>query len=52
MMLGSLVMRQGTLYRDIDTEVDKLLSETPSADPVETYMPCLSGCVVKRAQAG
>lgn len=52
MMLGSLIMRQGTLYRDIDTDVETLLSETPSADPVENYMPMPFGMRSQAAQAG
>lgn len=53
MMLGSLIMRQGTLYRDIDTDVETLMSETPSSDPVESYMPMPFGIRSQQAaQAG
>lgn len=50
MMLGATVMREGTLYRDVDTPVETLLSETPSAAPVPSAMPAgLGGMMSQRA---
>jgi hypothetical protein len=48
MMLGSTVMREGTLFRDIDTPIETLASETPSAAPVPSAVPAHIGNMMKR----
>ena len=39
MMLGMTVMREGTLYRDIEMSVEELLQTNPPADPVPHMVP-------------
>ncbi len=48
MMLGSTLMREGTLYRDIDTPVETLASETPTAAPVPSAVPANIGNMMQR----
>lgn len=39
MMLGMTLMREGTLYRDIDMPVEELLTQNPPAEPVPHLVP-------------
>lgn len=48
MMLGSTLMREGTLYRDVDTPVETLLNETPSSAPVPSAVPANIGNMMQR----
>ena len=48
LMLGSTMMREGTIFRDVDTDVATLLSETPSADPVPSAVPAHIGAMMQR----
>lgn len=48
-MLGMLVMREGTLYRDIDLSVEELLQTNPSADPVPHMVPSTLGLAGRTA---
>jgi len=52
MMLGMTLMREGTLYRDIEMSVEELLATNPSADPVPHMVPMnlgLGGMMARQA---
>lgn len=52
MMLGGTVMREGTLYRDVDMSVDELLQTNPPAEPVPDKVPAMIGMTGMMARQG
>lgn len=51
MMLGATLMREGTLYRDLDTPMETLMTETPTATPVPEAAPAGLGMMPQRQPA-